>query len=621
MLLDPNSPILRQVPTAFFSPFPSEDALLDAKLQAILGAEASGGTTVGAELLTKLGGQAWNGFSQLLWKTKLTVVGDVTEALFRQIASFASDGSVRGIVAEVPFLLSADPARQLEALSRVGMDLALRAASAVPVAGWIVGLVVAIAKVVAAIWNANLPAEEKARRLPWQGYTQGSDEYLTSAIILNTYVPTLDWTPIFAPPTDLVPWRGAEGVNSDGATLGTIFAPVAPDAQGSLRDKVAWSSGVGVLPGTFRLAGIVQSMRVPQPADSLLRYYASGQLIRVGDRVTQTGDFYPLTSQAGGQLWQQARRFGSPDAFKIDAAQLLTAWGDWFSALYESALGQGFGDLLLPYLAYQVGKEWVIGVDAAGVLRPESDQGLVPLITPQIWQQGLATPATRTPCLFQETGKQPYEQLTFPTKFNRDGGGVLAAPPPPAPVRGRRCVPWPPGELLLRKYCRVDDAIVLPELQALKQLQRSSLWRSLVSAYVRPLDGPAGAAGAAFRDASLRDACIEARKALLAHPARHGVDLPTALIVDPEFGAALRDSGVSDKPVLRAPPPSILDPKAPAPPDPGPPQGGIPHEGRPARIARPSTTKSGGGFGPVLVGGAAAMTAIVAGLALRRSHA
>jgi hypothetical protein len=112
--------------------------------------------------------------------------------------------------------------------------------------------------------------------------------------------------------------------------------------------------------------------------------------------------------------------------------------------------------------------------------------------------------------------------------------------------------PWPPGDLLLSKYRRADDAIITPAVQAVAQLQRRRLSRSLDCAYVRPVAVGDRPAYAAFADNRCTPHCVEMRKRLLTHPARMQVEYETVRAVDPEYADALRDAGVPTTAAQRA---------------------------------------------------------------------
>jgi hypothetical protein len=195
--------------------------------------------------------------------------------------------------------------------------------------------------------------------------------------------------------------------------------------------------------------------------------------------------------------------------------------------------------------------------------------------------------------------------------------GEFIAPPPSryAGQKGRICVPWPPGDLLLSKYRRADDAIITPAVQAVAQLQRRRLSRTLDCAYVRPVALGDRPAYAAFADKSLRAHCIEMRKRLLKHPARMQVEYETVREVDPEYANALRDAGVPTTAIQRAAAmmqfsgshaaADPLDAKDPPMAPPRPPQGGLPFD-----PAGGSTRSSKTWLGPAVLGGAALVTSI-----------
>jgi len=625
MLVNPNDRFFDRVPDLFTSPYPGQDALADSAYSALFSRLQQQGQTIGEATLSQAGAHAWNQATQILWKTKATLAGDVLGDVWSKAAWVnPQTDTLAGLIAEIPFDVTSDPARLLGAMASVAVDLALNAVSAVPVAGWIIGIVVGIGRAFASIFKGassdTVPPAQRAR-LPWGAYNRDVDQEWVRTFI-NIEAAGVDWTNLFAPPTAAVPWQLLDGVDAkDSKTvLGKIFAPFA-------NKTVQYNGGYGCLPGTFRVAGLVQYRNWNQPPNSELRFYGSGEIVQQHGDFTQTGDFFPALQQLAGTTWQQIAA-GGPDAYKVDCVKLERLWKDWFSALYESAMEQGYGDYLLPYLARKVHGEWRLGANASGIYRPTAPNGkYVPLVTVGTFKDGvLATPKTRAGCwftdglkdgkryLFETAQKWPYDEKT----------GAFQAPP--ASKYGGRsdyaCVPWPPAELLLSQYKRADDVITTPAAQAVAQLQRRRLSRSLDCAYVRPLAVDGRPAYAAFVDnRDLRDHCIEMRKRLLKHPARMGVEYETVREVDKEYAELLRHAGVPTTAAQRAAAKigmklaanaEPLDPKDPAPDVARPLQGGLPFD-------------PGGGdepgrrwVGPVLLGGAALATTI--GLAIGASR-
>ncbi|MBK8649619.1 MAG: hypothetical protein IPN16_24370 [Gemmatimonadetes bacterium] len=531
-------------------------------------------------------------------------------------------------MAEVPFAVTADPAKLVGAMANVAIDLALNAVSAIPVAGWIIGIVVGIGRALAGLFKGMLKdgaSSPERARLPWGKYNRDIDqEWVRTFIKIDAA--GVDWTPMFAPPTDAISWQLLDGVDKDDPknVLGQVFAPFA-------NKTVAYNGMYGCLPGTFRVAGLLQYRPRPQRPDNDLRFYNDGTIIQQNGDFTQTGDFFPALQQLAGTTWQQIAA-GGPDAYKVDCVKLESMWRDWFSALYTSAMEQGYGDYLLPYLAREVHGEWRLGANASGILSPAgTDWSPVPLVTPATFKTGaLATPKSRTSCMYTDAmvnGKR-VTSGDGSQRWTRDAKtGAFIAPPlsPWAGRAGHLCVPWPPGDLLLSKYRRADDAIITPAVQAVAQLQRRRLSRSLDCAYVRPVAVGDRPAYAAFADKSLQAHCIEMRKRLLTHPARMQVEYETALAVDPEYADALRGAGVPTTAAQRATAKmkiagskaatQPLDAKDPPVGPPRPLQGGLPFD------PTPGDEKTGRSWlGPVVLGGAALVTTIGVAVGVARSR-
>ena len=631
MLVNPNNRLFDRVPDIFTSPFPGQDAFADTAFNTLMKRLDGGGQqTIGDAILSQAGAQAWNQATQILWKTKATIAGDLLGDVWSRVASaLPGNGEIAGLLAEVPFAVTADPVQLLGAMASVGIDLALNAVSAIPVAGWIIGIAVGIGKALAALFKGlrkgdNVDPAQRAR-LPWGQYNRDIDqEWVRTFIKIDAA--GVDWTPMFAPPTDAITWQLLDGVDKDDpkTVLGQVLAPFA-------NKTVAYNGMYGCLPGTFRVAGLLQYRPRPQRSDDDLRFYNDGTIIQQNGDFTQTGDFFPALQQLAGTTWQQIAA-GGPDAYKVDCVKLESMWRDWFSALYTSAMEQGYGTYILPYLAREVHGEWRLGANASGILSPAgTDWSPVPLVTPETFKTGaLATPKSRTRCMYTDVmvdGKR-VTSGDGGQRWTRDAKTGAFIAPPPSPWAGRAghlCVPWPPGDLLLSKYRRADDAIITPAVKAVAQLQRRRLSRSLDCAYVRPFAVGDRPAYAAFADKSLQAHCVEMRKRLLTHPARMQVEYETVRAVDPEYADALRGAGVPTTAAQRAAAmmkvtgfkaaTQPLDPKEPPLGPPRPLQGGLPFD------PTPEDAKDGRSWlGPVVLGGAALVTTIGLAIGVARSR-
>ena len=631
MIINPNNRIFDRVPDLFISPYPGADVLADQAFELLMQrAQMQGTGTLGDAILCQAGAQAWNQASQMLWKTKATLAGDVLGDVWSRTTWIdPKTDTISGLLAEVPFGITSDPSRLLGAMASVAVDLALDEISEIPVAGWIIGLVVGIGEAITRLFAGmrlgdTVPPERRSR-LPWGVYNREIDQEWVRTFI-NIDAAGVDYTPMFSPPTEAIPWQLADGIDQQDkqSVLGKILAPFA-------NKTVRYSGGYGCLPGTFRVAGLVQYRDWKQPPNPELRYYGSGAIVQQYGEFTQTGDYFPALQQIAGMTWQQLAT-GGPDTYKVDCVKLERLWRDWFSALYTSALEQGHGDYLLPYLARRVQGEWRLGANASGIYCPAATDGTyVPLVTRGTFKDGLlATPKTRTQCWFADgiagDGKRFGFEAAQPWPRDKNTGEYSA--PPPSKFRNRpnyANIPWPPAELLLSQYRRADEVMTTPAVQAVAKLQRRRLSRSLDCAYVRPTAVDGRPAYAAFVDNKpLRDHCIEMRKLLLKHPARMQVEYETVREVDKEYAEALRASGVPTTAAQRAikkfagklsASEASLDPTEPAPEAPLPPQGGLPFD------PVPPTERGRGWLGPVLLGGAALATTlgIVLGVRHRRS--
>ena len=155
MIIDPNNRLFDRVPEIFNSPYPGADVFADTAFKSLL-QRTSGGSkqSVGEAILSQAGAQAWNQATQMLWKTKATLSGDLLAGVWSKVAwTNPTTDAIAGLLAEVPFAVTADPAQLLGAMANVAVDLALNAVSAVPVAGWIIGIVVGIGRALASLFK------------------------------------------------------------------------------------------------------------------------------------------------------------------------------------------------------------------------------------------------------------------------------------------------------------------------------------------------------------------------------------------------------------------------------------------------------------------------------------
>ena len=165
MIIDPNDRLFDRVPSLYMSPYPGDDAQATSAFQMLVQRAQDGAQgTVGEALISQAGAQAWNQATQLLWKKKATLTGDVLGAVWDKVAWISpKNDAIAGLLAEVPFALTADPVQLLGAMASVAIDLALNAISAVPIAGWIIGIVVGIGKALAGLFK-GLAADDQVAR-------------------------------------------------------------------------------------------------------------------------------------------------------------------------------------------------------------------------------------------------------------------------------------------------------------------------------------------------------------------------------------------------------------------------------------------------------------------------
>jgi hypothetical protein len=246
MIINPNDRSFRPGPGHFHqSPIPGPMRLADTAFQALMERSRPGQTNRRCNL-SQAGAQAWNQATQMLWKTKATLAGDLLGDVWSKVAWIESeDDTIAGLLAEVPFALTSDPSRLLGAMASVAVDLgaercisdscrrmdhrhrrwdrARSRRSSQGQQGWIP------------------PAS--ARTLPWGKYNREVDQEWVRTFI-NIDAAGVTGHPLFSPPTDAIPGNSRRCRQQDNprTVLGKIFAPFA-------NKTVQYNGGYGCLPG------------------------------------------------------------------------------------------------------------------------------------------------------------------------------------------------------------------------------------------------------------------------------------------------------------------------------------------------------------------------------------
>jgi len=581
------SPIFDQLPSQFESFFPSEQSFADGKLASVLA--RAGGKNV--DLLTRVQAETITQGLQLVQQQKAILVGDFLTARMPQLVGFATDQwgqkVPRGLFASVPFPTSAVEGPLLDAMADVGLNLALDAISAVPIAGKIIGLIVNIGMALSRLFRAqDLSPELPPLLVPWTRYGRDKDEDLVNQGLILTTAGRVDWTHVWLPGLGGT-WSYERVSDASGKEMpgGRVFAPL--DGK-----QVGWSKGIGLgaIPNTLRVAGPVQTLvdnrlrDLAHAGDAAARREWERQkrfVLRGESRakaeglgvyneierppsVIDTGAFYPAFAGIAGQMWQQVQQRGNPDMFKVDAGVIRDAWQDYWGAFFEAGFAildnlrskRGNDELarwiwaaLTPYICViqQNGRSITLGM--ANIDRPHPG----PLVTSKIFTKGHGPGALelRTSSLYAEVRtRDGWDQLEGPGDMAvLDANGRLISPARLVAGTHRgleaRSQPWPTGAELLSYYQRPDQAIITPACDALGRAQLRALETSLVCAYVRPVESHGMPAYAAFTGKSkvLRDRCLAVRELLLKHEARFEVDLADVDAIDPAYAALLRKSG------------------------------------------------------------------------------
>ncbi len=566
-LMDPSHPIFAKVPAEFFSPFPSNDSLLSGKYKALTG----NGAKLSEDLATMQQAKAFNVTLQILQKTRATKAGDLLSDWLPEI-SWYSKGELglevlHGIFAEVPWSKTSDPQVLVEDMGRVGLDVALTAMAAVPIYGTIASALVSGGRL---LYRLMAKREDKVLSLPWAEYSESTDEDIHTNLRSEVF-PGVDWTDIFLPPFEDVPWRVGTAKEK-----GFVFGPVRAGDR-----ELSWRPSYGCMPGTVRVAGQTQSSMTPtdQVPSALARYLrhpkgVTPKAVAIDWRssIIACGDYFPSLAQVGAVTWQQCMRAGAPVMYCLDVEAIDTAWKNYWANFYASAWAayaqagdvlklppfyqflatRIVGELVEPYICTRrsPADPWQLGIPFDG-FRPNS------LVHPRIFTEGAAEKDARNACAWVETdaarkkGHRDWPYGSEPSQHGSLRGTRYATTTSPAtmkpPPAGYRCMPWPTPEAAASEYAPVYETFIQPAVQALRERQVRCLSATLVCAYTRPVAVGKKPPYAAFdRSEKLRRLCLDMRAVLLKNDARFLVNLKDVDDIDPPFAEQLRKSGVNN---------------------------------------------------------------------------
>lgn len=548
-ILDRSDPLFANVPESYTSPFPASTS---PKFWALSG----DGSACAAQAL------AWQNVTQMSMAkvAASTIAGGLRDAwmpaLVQLDAGIAGD-VVRGIFGRADFPSTTSAGELGIAAAQVGLEIALDALSAIPIAGNILRAAVSIGRAMYALFHDDDDIQQLT--VPWQQFTRDSDEDFVNALIVQQIAPSVDWTVAFAPPlSTAVGWKLAK-TDKGGDTR--AFGPFT-DAGGLVY------TGMGYMPGTERIADIIQIAQAYKGSTSRK------------DIVTNVGDFYPSSGQFCTQAWQWATKLGGLAMYSVRAAEIDGPWHDFFASFFED----GFAQVKL----YPSGS--IDGLFAAKAL----------LKMVGVKGKNGATYLGLPNELLAHAGN--YEAFVSPEMFKRN----------PFSKTTKLVSPY---DLFIKpalKRLRDRQLAALARTVVCAYVRPKPVGN--LPAHAAFLDtGPAHDPKFASWGAQLTARCLELREVLLGHDARWEVSISDAKAADPAFAERLIASRTGTPPWkanLKAPTTKPLDPGTHEPQGAKPPQGGPPFD----TSLRAGRSSSSG----LWLGVGAGAAAVIGGVALAR---
>lgn len=229
--------------------------------------------------------------------------------------------AVTGMFRESLDALSAGLGLATKILGSQSFTAALDQLGWIPVAGWVIEVIVSVVELVVGIVQAvGDRREAEARRLlasvgtlPLAQWSQGADEVLTRAMMMRLEDHDAQW--IVSPrypatsASDFAAKPAEARPGDDRWAAWVVYTGGPPDAGEG-------SEGLGFVPGSRNLHGAME-LRTRGAAD-----------------LRDLGAFYPTARMAAVQWWEMIVA-GGPAMFSVDASQARRAWADYVRSAVE----------------------------------------------------------------------------------------------------------------------------------------------------------------------------------------------------------------------------------------------------------------------------------------------
>jgi hypothetical protein len=214
-------------------------------------------------------------------------------------------------VGEIVLDTGMDPKLLAIRMAQVGVGVAMAATVAIPIVGAVVNAIGAVAQFFLGM-ASRTPTEAQVIFPPMEQYSEETDTFVVNEQVLPASA-TLDWTRLLMP-RYAGEWK-AYGREGKGIT-----------ARG-----VVGGGGVGFMPGTQRITGMIQVFW-------LRRGHAAEVSPEINTSHNDVGSFYPGAAQLLTALHEQCAKVQT-QLYNIDTTQIVSAWEDYVGAAFELAAG------------------------------------------------------------------------------------------------------------------------------------------------------------------------------------------------------------------------------------------------------------------------------------------